>query len=187
VNATPITFSTISEIFSGFPPDRMWSVVDRLPSGFETGAWKEIEHRLDVERQDAGYIDDPILDYLPAPRNLQIRGSEGSKPVTFQGSRAPGYAFDPDPLRTISASIYIEILTGRVVGRDGKVRCPFHDDSTPSLHAYNDPARGWRCFGCHANGSIIDFGSLLYGIEPRGAGFHEIRRRLAADLLAEAA
>jgi len=32
-------------------------------------------------------------------------------------------------------------------------------------------------------GSAIDLAAHLYGLEPRGAGFFEIRRRLALDLL----
>jgi hypothetical protein len=98
---------------------------------------------------------------------------------------------DPDDvLRGIPASEYVPALTGRQVGRDGKACCPWHgggDERTPSLHAYDDPDRGYFCFGCDEGGTIIDFGGRLYGIDPRGRGFHEIRRRLAADLLSSAA
>ena len=35
-------------------------------------------------------------------------------------------------------------------------KCPFHDDSTPSLSV--DPIKNvWHCFGCNAGGSVIDF------------------------------
>ena len=40
----------------------------------------------------------------------------------------------------------------------------------------------FNCHACAAGGSIIDLGALLYGIEPRGAGFHRIRERLLAEL-----
>lgn len=89
----------------------------------------------------------------------------------------------------IPATTYVPLLTGREIGREGKVRCPFHGDGeerTPSLHCYDDDG-GWFCFGCERGGSIIDLGAELYSIEPRGTGFHEIRRRLAADLLRVAA
>jgi hypothetical protein len=91
-----------------------------------------------------------------------------------------------DALRTIPAAEYVPALTGHEVGRDGKTLCPLpgHDERTPSFHAYNEPEQGWHCFGCRRGGTIIDFGAALYAIEPRGQGFHEIRRRLAADLLA---
>ena len=88
-----------------------------------------------------------------------------------------------DPLRRIPATEYVPALTGREIGRDGKIACPFHHDRTPSLHVYPDDG-GWVCFGCGRGGTIIDFGSALYDVEPRGTAYHDIRRRLASDLLA---
>ena len=97
--------------------------------------------------------------------------------------RPAAIARGDDPLLSIAPTVYVEALTGREVGRDGKLVCSFHEDRTPSLHVYDTPERGWTCFGCSRGGSIIDFGAALYGIEPRGAGYHELRRRLATDLL----
>ena len=37
---------------------------------------------------------------------------------------------------------------------DGKVRCPFHDDGTPSCQIYNDH---YHCFGCGARGNHLDW------------------------------
>src|SRR5262249_60390991 len=37
---------------------------------------------------------------------------------------------------------------------NGKVWCPFHDDSTPSLQFYDDH---YYCFGCGAHGDAIDW------------------------------
>ncbi len=91
-----------------------------------------------------------------------------------------------DPLLAIPATEYIPILTGRPADMDGKVTCPWHgggQERTPSLHAYDDPAQGWFCFGCTAGGSIIDFAARLYGVAPRGRGYHAVRERLVADLL----
>ena len=63
------------------------------------------------------------------------------------------------------------------LNRDRKVSCPFHDDRTPSLHAYGR-GLGWRCFGCGACGSIFDL-AALWGLRTRGRDFRELRRRLA--------
>ena len=71
-------------------------------------------------------------------------------------------------------------LTGRTVGRDGKAACPFHPDDTPSLHAYQEPERGWYCFGCGRGGSIFDLAAEVYGLSTRGRDFVELRRRLVA-------
>jgi len=91
-----------------------------------------------------------------------------------------------EPLLAIPATLYVEALTGLVAGADGKVVCPFHDDSTPSLHVYPGDG-GWACFGCGRGGTVIDFGAALFGIEPRGRGYHEIRRRVDAELRQRAA
>ena len=57
--------------------------------------------------------------------------------------------------------------------RAGFVRCPFHSEKTPSMKIY---PRTFHCFGCGAHGSVIDFVSQLFGLDPLGAV-----KRLAAD------
>lgn len=53
----------------------------------------------------------------------------------------------------------IEREVGPIKGR--KVRCPFHADSSPSLHIYPDGT--WHCFGaCGVGGDVIDFLARLY-------------------------
>ncbi len=100
------------------------------------------------------------------------------------------HAADPsragDALMSIPATVYVPALTGRLLGRDGKLECPFHEDWNPSLHCY-EGAGGWYCFQCSRGGSIIDLGAALWGLEPRGGGYFEIRRRLAVELLSVAA
>ena len=46
------------------------------------------------------------------------------------------------------------------VNRTGKIICPFHDDKNPSMKVDNR----FHCFGCGADGDVIDFVSKLYGI-----------------------
>jgi len=87
-----------------------------------------------------------------------------------------------DALLRIDPQDYVRVLTGQQVGRDRKVRCPLHDDSTPSLHVYRDPGRGWFCFGCERGGSIYDLAAALWGIEPRGSGFAALREGLRSAL-----
>lgn len=51
------------------------------------------------------------------------------------------------------------------VERNGMCRCPFHDDSTPSMKL----DRWYYCFGCGATGDVIDFVSQLRGIGSKEA------------------
>jgi len=89
-------------------------------------------------------------------------------------------------LLAVPAAQYVRVLSGRVPDREGKIRCPFHEDRHPSLQLYGDG--GFYCFGagCGAGGSIFDFASRLWGITPRGAGFLELRRRLSEVLAMDA-
>jgi hypothetical protein len=90
-----------------------------------------------------------------------------------------------DSLLSVPPRVYVEVLTGRVVGRDGKVSCPFHPDRTPSLHCYPDPAAGWACFSSRCSrggrpngGDIYDLAAQLWGLSTRGSDFLELRDRL---------
>ena len=51
------------------------------------------------------------------------------------------------------------------VERNGMCRCPFHDDSTPSMKL----DRRYYCFGCGATGDVIDFVSWFRGIGSKEA------------------
>jgi len=65
---------------------------------------------------------------------------------------------------------------GLQVNRGGYILCPFHQERTPSLKIYDEPGRGWHCFGCGSGGSVIDFVARLYQINYRQALL-----RIAAD------
>jgi hypothetical protein len=117
----------------------------------------------------------------------QITGSLPDPPESPKPARPATVIRDADdPLREIPATDYVPALTGRQLDRDNKICCPFHDENNPSLHAY-DGDGGWYCFGCDIGGSIIDLGAHLYGITPRGAGYHQVRQRVAQELLGAAA
>ena len=56
--------------------------------------------------------------------------------------------------------------------RAGKVACPFHSDRTPSMKV----DKRFHCFGCGADGDVIDFTAKLYGLDAKSAA-----EKLAAD------
>ena len=51
-------------------------------------------------------------------------------------------------------------LYGVKVRRNNMASCPFHKDKTPSMKV----DKRFHCFGCGADGDVIDFVSRLYGI-----------------------
>lgn len=87
---------------------------------------------------------------------------------------------EPDPRRALESldlTTCWEQLTGIELPPNRMTSCPTpdHDDTNPSCSV--GPER-WRCFGCGSNGTVIDLGSVIFGIEPYGAGFFELRKKI---------
>lgn len=51
------------------------------------------------------------------------------------------------------------------VGRNEMACCPFHNDKTPSMKL----DRRYHCFGCGADGDVIDFAAARYGLGKKEA------------------
>ena len=51
------------------------------------------------------------------------------------------------------------------VGRNGMCVCPFHEDRNPSMKV----DRRFHCFGCQADGDVMDFVSQLESVSPKEA------------------
>ncbi len=63
-------------------------------------------------------------------------------------------------------------MYGLKIRRNNMVSCPFHNDRTPSMKVDNR----FHCFGCGADGDVIDFVSRLYGISSL-----EAAQKIASD------
>ena len=87
----------------------------------------------------------------------------------------------------IAPAEYVQALAGLAVPRSRKVPCPFHEDRTPSLHVYLQPAEGWHCYGCGRGGSVYDLAAGLWQLDTRGPDFLALRARLREQLLPGAA
>ncbi len=61
---------------------------------------------------------------------------------------------------------------GIEVNRAGMCLCPFHAERTPSMKL----DERFHCFGCGADGSVIDFAAMLFEITPL-----EAAKKLAAE------
>ena len=53
-------------------------------------------------------------------------------------------------------------------GREWKGCCPFHPDKSPSFTIYADDRR-FQCFGCSAQGDVVDFVMRAYNVKTREA------------------
>lgn len=62
---------------------------------------------------------------------------------------------------------------GLQVSRNGMVRCPFHDDTNPSMKLYDDH---YHCFGCQETGDVIRLVAKLFGVPAQ-----EAAKKLAED------
>ena len=56
-------------------------------------------------------------------------------------------------------------IYGVPIGRNGMACCPFHDDKHPSMKV----DRRFHCFGCQADGDVIDFTARLFGLSSKEA------------------
>ena len=66
---------------------------------------------------------------------------------------------DAVPTRTAAERYGIEVKRG------GMICCPFHEDRTPSMKVDDR----FHCFGCQADGDVIDFVGKLFGLSPKRA------------------
>lgn len=69
---------------------------------------------------------------------------------------------------------YIEL---RVSGRRLVGRCPFHEDSSPSLVVYTHN-QSWYCFGCDVGGDVFKFVELIEKVP-----FAEALQKLSSDTI----
>ena len=63
-------------------------------------------------------------------------------------------------------------MYGIAVRRNGMACCPFHKDKNPSMKL----DKRFHCFGCQADGDVIDFVARFYDL-----GLKEAAEKLAAD------
>ena len=54
---------------------------------------------------------------------------------------------------------------GLKVGHGGMCKCPFHNDKNPSMKV----DKRFHCFGCQADGDVINFTSRLFDLTPKAA------------------
>ncbi|MZR32409.1 DNA primase [Sneathiella litorea] len=88
-------------------------------------------------------------------------------------------AFPPQFMEELKARVSLADLIGRRTkltkkGREHSGLCPFHNEKTPSF-TVNEEKGFYHCFGCGANGDLIEFVK-----QTEGVAFPEAVERLAA-------
>jgi hypothetical protein len=66
------------------------------------------------------------------------------------------------------ATLMVELVAVRRVGRELTGSCPFHDDRTPSFNV-NPESGKFFCFGCQAKGDVFDLVGHVWGVR----GLHD--------------
>jgi hypothetical protein len=148
----------------------------RLPGSFngKRGRWCRVlradRSRTPVDPDQARRaVSDPEPP-APAPPTR----SNGNRPV--------------DKLDLIEPPAYFRALAGVEVPDGGMIPCPLpdHEDSHASCQVFEEPERGWWCYGCSRGGRIYDLASLMaggpWGRDLREDAFLQARDRAASTL-----
>jgi hypothetical protein len=149
-------------------------------SSFSTRAGGTLAQECADYRERARLADPEQVAWRYRPRVGRLwetRTSEHQRVLARDGERRDGrYRGNRrnDSLHTLDPPLYFSVLTGIPVPPGGMVRCPFHDDHSPSLHVW---AEGWYCHGCHFGGDVYNLAAALWGRDAR-TDFQELRREL---------
>lgn len=147
----------------------------RPPSSMNYKHSPPVAVRLLEHNTDARYALTELTGSLP--EDPHPGHAPGARPVRRRVDRRT--ALDRE-LLAIPAAEYVRVLANLTPNRAGKVLCPFHQESRPSLQLYPDAS--FYCFGsgCKKGGTIFDFAAARWGMGTRERDFLELRRRLAS-------
>lgn len=171
-----LTFSWLRRQTAALDGPTRMAVFYALPGHRQDEAWVEQSKRAELDQlEEADEVDTDRYRELVSTLDRDKPPRPKHKPQQWLAD------VRHDDLLDIPSATYIEALSGEYVGR-GDVMCPLPDHegerNRPSLRVY-EATNTWYCWGCHRGGTIFDLAAGLWGIEPRGKGFLEIKRRLA--------
>lgn len=162
---------------------------EEAPKSVQDAFWAEVKRRnaarQELELVVADLWDEPLTRMEPEPHETGVQWDETwhrrAKAVKA-AQEAPEADWTPDryadPLRDLSARVYVEVLTGIEVPHSGRMACPLPDHQGSNPQSFQVGENGWRCFACGKSGTVYDLAAILWGIQPRGQGFVEIHKRL---------
>lgn len=138
-----------------------------IPHGFNKSNAVGFLSSLNIKIPRSRYQDHILLEprriirYVPS--RLSLRGvPRAADPAASDASNVWARVRVAVPLSRVFADRLGNHVLHRLSEHKYKVVCPFHNDKNPSLHI-DDSIGLFHCFGCAANGSIIDFEQLMAG------------------------
>jgi CHC2 zinc finger/Toprim domain len=159
VAEVPLDFGSIEEFTRIFTELPSWA------SGLPVAAKARVGDRWCKFKPEATSEPEPLDE--PTPEGLTDDDDEGdatpmpdAAPDTLLRNSLEGDVPRPRQREAPGRASLIDLIGEPLV--DGKICCPFHEDSTPSLHVYADH---FHCFGCGAHGDAVDWLMTVEGLD----------------------
>ena len=192
-SSTGPTFDRLVELTAGWPDELRVDFFELLPPEVQDAMWAALASECALHTEQSRLADPDPVEWH---RRARVGRRWGTRPSALRPSRVTSRSSKPsrgddersrdDPIADVPPPIYFAALADcDVPATGGMVRCPVHDDRTPSCRVYAEPERGWYCHGCHIGGSVYDLAATLWGLETRGDEFRLLRARIARALLME--
>lgn len=140
---------------------------DRLAQLDDAAYWRRID-------QIAELVGSSVVGPHP---EYDVDLSRRTKPATK--ARTPIFWPKTDSLTEIEPAVYVAAIAQvEVAGKT--IRCPLHEERTPSFRVWPDPEGGWYCYGCSRGGTIYEFAAHFWDLSVplRGDAFREVNHRL---------
>ncbi len=100
--------------------------------------------------------------------------------LPIQGNSEELARLDFDELSPEQLKLYFgqHLTESRDTENGLSARCPFHDDSNPSLTVSLDSGGAWQCHGCGRHGKLVHFEIAIAEVKGDSIGTREAHRRI---------
>ena len=159
VAEVPADFGSIEDFTRIFTELPSWAAGLPVAAKARTGErWCKIKAASEPELQD-----EPTLEGLTEDDDEEIDTTSGGPTALASVGIVPVLPTCAPAIKMPEHAPHISLIDLVAESAvDGKIGCPFHDDSTPSLQLYADH---FHCYGCGAHGSAVDWLMMIEGLD----------------------